>query len=310
MTFLPALKRIVGTTLGALCMFHAVTLCETSSRAYPHVVKPNETLAEISFGVYGDPNREPVLAGANALDIRPGTVIIPGMRIEVPAPIFVRSSRGETWQDIALVWLGSRDRAQWLAKANNNATSWVPPAEGTQVMIPAVVAHLAGEKEDITSIARKYGGDSKRAWELNAYNGREGVEVKPGEVILVPLYDLALSQQGREEARRAGSALVAEGGGLAFQDQRRVDGELPILLSELRNGRYPEVLARAGQMLGVAELSRPQLAVIYRAMTESYVALDVTGAAVSACKKWLENASTPQLDPRLTSPKVIRVCTK
>jgi hypothetical protein len=298
-----ARRFLASATLAAFGSF------APAAHAYPHIVQAKETLAEIAYAVYGDPNREPVLAGANGLDARGGSMIVPGVRLEVPAPIYVRSGRGENWQDLAVTWLGSRERSQWLAKANN-AVPWVPPAEGTQVMIPAVVVHIAGEREDITSVSKRYGGDAKRAWELNAYNGREGVEVKPGEIILVPIYELTLTSKGRDEAKRAGSALLSEGGASSFQEQRRIDGELPVLLAELRNGRYPEVLARAGQMLSVTELSRPQLTVIHRAMTESYVALDVPGAAAASCKLWLANAQSPVLEPRLVSPKIRAVCNK
>ncbi|HEY5145369.1 MAG TPA: LysM domain-containing protein, partial [Polyangiaceae bacterium] len=49
--------------------------------AFTHIVKPGETLALIAERIYGEPKREVVLVGANALDVQGGTVIVPGMRL-------------------------------------------------------------------------------------------------------------------------------------------------------------------------------------------------------------------------------------
>ena len=45
----------------------------------------------------------------------------------------------------------------------------------------------------------------------------------------------------------------------------------------VRRGRYIEAVARGASLLSGASLSEPQLAEIYRALTEAYVALDANG---------------------------------
>jgi hypothetical protein len=276
--------------------------------AYTHVARPGETLAQIAELAYGDARREVVLVGANALDVRGGSQVAPGMRLEIPAPTFIRAGRGDTWPDLALVWLGHKDRSATLARAND-AVPWVPPAEGREIIVPAVIAHIAGENEDIVSIAKRYLSETKRAWELNVYNLREGTEVKPGEIVLVPIVDLQLSDKGKEEARRAGLAALSEGGGTSFQAQKRAEGELPLLLADVRGGRYVDVITRGNTLLTLGDLARPQLAAIYRALVEAYVALDAYGAASAACKAWkLQGGGS--LERRWTSPKIVSACSR
>src|SRR6516162_11324328 len=85
----------------------ATILLSTRALAFPHVVEPGETLAQIAQRVYGDAKLETVLVGANALDSQGGTIIARGMRLEVPAPGHHTVVQGETWADLALLWLGT-----------------------------------------------------------------------------------------------------------------------------------------------------------------------------------------------------------
>jgi hypothetical protein len=276
--------------------------------AYVRVTRPGETLAQIAETAYGDPRREVVLVGANALDAKGAAQLVPGLRLIVPAPTFFRTQAGDTWPALAEVWLGHKERAATLARANGTHP-WIPPAEGREVIVPAVLTHIAGEREDIGTIARMYLGETKRAWELNVYNLREGIEVKPGEVVLVPLPELTLSERGRAEAKAAGLAALAEGGGSTFQAQRRAESEMPQLLNDVRAGRYVDVVTRGNTLLAGGDLSRPQLLAIYRSLLEAYVALDAVGAAAASCKAWKREGGT-LLDPRWVSPKVRAACTQ
>jgi hypothetical protein len=291
-----------SAVLAGICLLGPVG----DSYAYDHIARQGETLAQIAELAYGDARREVVLVGANSLDLKGGSQLVPGLRLEVPAPGFFRVGKGDTWPDLALVWLGHRDRAATLARANGTVP-WVPPAEGREVLVPAVVTHIAGEHEDITTIAKRYLGELKHAWELNVYNFRDGVEVKPGEVILVPMVDLVLSERGRAEAKQAGLAVLAEGGGSSFQAQKRAENEMPQLIGDVEKGRYIDVITRGNTLLALGDLSRPQLLAIYRSLLEAYVAVDATGAASASCKAWQKQGGT-DLDPRWVSPKVRAAC--
>jgi LysM repeat protein len=289
----------------------AVTLTIVAAgdaRAFPHVVKSHETLAQIASRVYGDSKYETVLVGANALDAQGGTVIVPGMRLEIPAPEHHTIVHGETWADLAAEWLGTNDiaRADLLARTNHSVP-WVPPVEGQEIEIPPVVAYIAGEGETVNSIAQRFWGDPNRGWELDPYNRREGVFVKRGEVVLVPLPHLKLTDAGKSEARAAAERQGASGGALLDQ-QQRAELELPQLLADVRYGRYVEALARGNRLLGSASLTHPQLATVHRALLEAYVAIDARPAAAAACAAWRANEPEGVLDPIRVSPKIRAAC--
>ena len=134
-----------------------------------------------------------------------GTVIAAGMRLEVPAPGHHTVMQGESWADLALSWLGTNDmaRTELLAHANKGVP-WVPPVEGQEIEIPAVMTYLAGDGRDgQLASPQRFWGDPNRGWELNTYNRREGVTVHRGEVVLVPMPGLRLTEAGRAEARAA-----------------------------------------------------------------------------------------------------------
>ncbi len=281
--------------------------------AFVHVVTQGETLAQLAMRVYGTPRFETALAGANALDAHGGSAIVAGQPLEVPAPSHARVKDGDTWFGLARIHLGDPRRAETLARANG-AVSWIPPAAGQEIEIPAVVAHIVGEGETMATIAHRYLNDLNRGWELEAYNGRmtDGgpSRLSRGDVILVPLLDLSLTDEGKREARAAADRTRTEGGGQAFEAQRRAETEIPPLLADVRAGRYVDAVVKANRLLGSGELTRPQLAAVHRALVEAYVALEAPGLAAGACAAWKAHANPGdvRLDPRTTSPKVRAAC--
>src|SRR5262249_17943448 len=152
----------------------------------------------------------------------------------------------------------------------------------------------------------RYMPDPRRAWELNHYNFREGntLPLRRGEVILVPVTSLTLTAEGKAEARGAKEHDRGQGAGLVLEQQRKAEAELPQLTQELRKGMYADVVARGNRLIGMGVLTKPDLATIYRALVESYVALDATSAAIAACSAYKSNTLDTRLDPVTTSPKV------
>jgi LysM repeat protein len=290
-----------GAALGALLSWGAPAL------AFSHIVKPGETLSQIAARVYGDARKETVLAGANALDVQGGSAIVPGMRLEIPSPGHHTVIAGDTWNALALTWLGDTRRADVLARLNHTV-AWVDPPVGLAVEIPAVIAHIAADGESSASIAARYWGDSNRGWELNAFNGRREVPLQRGEIVLVWLPDLVLSDAGRGEARQSKARVESETETARLDVQRRADAELPLLTDDVAKGRYVGAVARANRILGSGPLTRPELAIVHRALLEAYVALGAEEEAVAACTAWRANDPGAHLDPVLTSPKVRAWC--
>jgi LysM repeat protein len=294
----------------ALALLATVSLAADEASAFTHVVSEGETLAQIAIRVYGTPRFESAIASANALDAHGGSVIVAGLPLEIPAPSHHRTNEGDTWSELARVFLGSPKRAETLARANRGV-SWVPPVPNQEIEIPAVIPHIVGDGETMPALAQRYLGDPNKAWELDAYNGRKGTQrLARGDIILIPLLDLALTAEGKKEAIRAAERTRTEGGGRAYEAQRNAEADIPPLLADVRAGRYVDAVAKGNRLLGSGELTRPQIATIQRAMVEAYVALEAPGLAAGACAAFLAASEGPptRLDPRTTSPKIRAAC--
>jgi LysM repeat protein len=286
----------------------AVALASDDASAFGHVVSQGETLAQIAIKMYGTPRFETALVGANALDAHGGSAIVAGQPIEIPAPSHHRVVEGETWHGLAKTFLGDSRRAETLARANGGV-SWVQPVVGQEVEIPAIVAHIAADGETMPQLSQRYFGDLNKAWTLDAYNDRKGDQkLLRGDIILVPLLDLALTEEGKKAARAAADRTRTEGGGQAYDAQRRAEADIPPLYADVRAGRYVDAVAKGNKLLGSGELTKIQLGSIHRALLEAYVALDAAGLASGSCAIWRANSGETRLDPRSLSPKIRAAC--
>lgn len=275
--------------------------------AFVHVVRPNESLAQIAQRVYGDSSREGLIASANALDVQGGSAIVPGMQLQIPACSYHRAGEHETWPALAKQFLGDDKRADALARVND-ALAWIAPSPGLEVRVPYVLGYIAAEGDTTTEIARRFLGDPNRAWELEAYNGKKEWKLVRGQVVLVPISDLELTPIGRAEATGADARVHDEAGGTALAKQRKVAAEIPTLLADLRAGRYVEAVARGNRLLAVSDLTKAETASIERGLVEAYVALDAKAAAGAACDAWHAADPTATLDPTYVSPKIRDAC--
>lgn len=275
--------------------------------AFPHVVQPGETLAQIAERSYGQVDMERVLVSANGLDAQGGIPIVPGMRLEVPAIAHRRCEPGDTWTALAKELLGDESRADVLAMANDGSP-WLPPADGQEIIVPYNLRVIVGQADTIITIAQRFLGSKEKAWILAHYNHLPDAIVHRGDVILVPLGALKLTDEGKKEAAHAEAFERTEATGTTREAQRRVDAEMPALLADVRSGRYAEALVLASRMLGYGELARPQVALLQRQLLEIYVALDADGLATAACRAWREADPQATLDPIYLSPKILAAC--
>jgi hypothetical protein len=279
----------------------------TRAVAFTHVVQPGETLASIAEHVYGRIQHERILVAANELDVQGGLSIAPGMRLEVPALAYVRIRKGDTWATLAGEHLGSPKRSDALAIANGT-NPWLPVEEGAEIAIPYNLRLIVTAPDTLPQIAYRYLGDAKKAWALEQYNGLKGIEVRRGDVLLVPLTDLPLTEAGKREASLARSLEGTEAHGEMRARQQRVAAELPALIADVRGGRYVDAVRRGAGFLAISDLTNPELAVIQRQLLEAYAALGATGLASAACDAWRKVDPSAILDPDWLSPKLLRAC--
>lgn len=284
------------------------SLASPPAHAFPHIVKPGETLAQIAERVYGRVEMEKLLVAANALDTGTGIPIVPGMRLEIPALSHHRIAQGESWPILAERLLGDPERSDVLA-ISNGTMPWLPPQDGLEIIVPYHLRYVAEPGDTTLTVAYRFLGERDKAWMLDRYNRLKGKALRRGTVLLIPLTELPLTPEGKLEAENAGVLVRSEGQGKAREAQRKADVELPLLAAELRNGRYVDVIARANRVLGLGELSSPQKAAIHKSLTEAYVALDANVLAESSCAAWRQADPNAVLDPVELSPKIMRVCT-
>jgi hypothetical protein len=194
-----------------------------------------------------------------------------------------------------------------LAKANQ-AKSWVAPDDGADILVPYNLRYVVQQRETVPAIASRFFADKESAWMLDRYNRVGGKALHRGQVILVPLTDLPLTEEGKNEAHMAEALVRSEAGRAAHMAQRKTAVELPLLAKDLSGGHYLEVVVRANRLLGLGELTVPQVARIHKMLTEAYVALDAPGLAAASCQKWRESDASAKLDPIDVSPKILAVC--
>ncbi|MGZ3418509.1 MAG: LysM peptidoglycan-binding domain-containing protein [Polyangiales bacterium] len=301
--------------LRSLLLMSAFVLVASDASAFPHVVRKGETLASIAKTIYGRPDFEHILVGANALDAQGGSVIAPGMRLEIPAVGHARAALGDTWIALADRYLGDVRHAAVLAEANGTHP-WLPPDPGSEIVIPYVLRHFAAADETIFDLSERYLGDKMLAWQLVVFNDLKKNDIKRGDVVLIPLKNLPLTPEGEAEA--AGDHGDAAGGH-AKAKQKKIDEQLPELQKLVSEGRWVEAIGLGNRLLGTAgsvparelgDATRSQLARIGKLLATAYVALDATGAAWDACQLYLDHAHTIHLEPATTSPKLRAVCTR
>ena len=299
--------RLVVRSFAVGVLIGSGVLVGRPALAFTHIVHSSETLAGIAERYYGKIQYEKILVYANDLQLCGGSAIVPGMRLEIPAMEHHRVVAGETWPSLAKTWLGDENRAGVMARANK-AKPWIPPDDGTDIVVPYTLRFIVQHRETAPSIAKRFYKDLEDAWMLDQYNQIHGKALRRGDVVLVPLMALPLTEEGKRAARRARKRQQSQGAGQAMLVQRKVEQQMPALKGELRGGHYLEALVRANRMLGLGELTTPQLATVYRVLTEAYVAVGARGLAVEACDKWRHFDKGVVLEPVMTSPKILAVC--
>jgi hypothetical protein len=277
------------------------------ANAFVHIVQPGDTLASLAERFYGKIQHERLLVAANALEMEGGIRITPGMVLEVPALTYVKVAPGQTWKLLAQRFLGGEHRAHALAQANDSQ-AWLFPPTDSEVAMPYNLRFVASGNETIVGLAYRYLGDRKKAWMLDQYNQRKGRQLVRGEVVLIPVTDLVLTEQGKQAAATAQGLLQRQLGGAALNAQRQVELEQGMLSDDLRHGRYVEVVERGLQCFAKGELSQPQRARIHRQLLEAYAALDARELAHKSCAAWLKEDPKANLDPMLLSPKILSAC--
>ena len=199
-------------------------------------------------------------------------------------------------------------RTELLAHANKGVP-WVPPVEGQEIEIPAVVTYMAGDGRDRQHHrGALLGRPEPRLGAQRVQPARRACSCGAARSSSSPMPGLRLTEAGRAEARAAAERDGASGG-MALELQRKADAELPQLLADVRYGRYAEAVARGNRLLGGGALTHPQLAVVApRAARGVRRPRRPRARPPAACAAWRSNEPNPALDPVRVSPKIRAAC--
>jgi hypothetical protein len=272
-----------------------------------HVVRPGETLASIAERYYGDPRRESVLVAENGLTSEGGSEIVVGLRLSIPTVSYHRVQEGETWSQLAADVFGDARRAFVLHEANGGGPG-EQPDPGAELLVAYPLRHVVAQHESIRSIAKLYYPNPNAMNLLRRFNNLKAARLQRGQIVLVPLTDLLLSEQGRKLAEQTGS--VPKGRGDVRDKQARIDEQLPALRDTVRHGRYAEAVALASKLLGAGDLTGNQIVTIQRELGTAFVALGRDDLAREAFVAALVQQSDLDLDLARTSPRVLGVFAK
>lgn len=272
-------------------------------RPVVHVVRPGETLASIAQRYYGDPRRESMLVEENGLTAQGGAAIVVGMRLAIPFVAFHCVGEGESWGSLAERFYGSADRAFLLIDINRGSPGDQPDV-GAELIVPYPLRHTAEQNEDLRQISSEYYGNNRRSGvrRLRRFNAMRGIRPARGQVVLVPLQDLVLSEEGLALAEAQLERDLSSGETRQLQEQ--IDDQLPALREHNRNGRFAEALTLGNHLLGAGQLTGNQVVTIQRELATGYVALDRRDLAREAFLHALRRQPHLELDITRTSPKV------
>ncbi|MBM4360335.1 MAG: LysM domain-containing protein [Deltaproteobacteria bacterium] len=275
--------------------------------AFPHVVRAGDNPGGLAERFYGRIDRERIVVAANQLDTGGGSSVLPGMRLEIPAVSHHLVLQGESWPSIAAAKLGGSARAEVLARINKS-NPWEPPAAGREVILPYPLRHVASQGDTAESLAYRFLGKRDDAWMVLSFNGLQRPRLAQGEVILVPVSDLTLTDAGKAAAREASATTASESGGRVKERQESAARDLNGLAAKVRDGGYVEAIALGAGVLGQGELTEAQLARAHELLTEAYVAVGEGRLASASCARWKKLAPSLELDPVRHSPKILAAC--
>ena len=299
------LPRLISCCTGLVSLLLTAAAHARADEAVVHVVRPGETLAAIADLYYGESKRENAIVAENALGADGGQAIVVGLRLIIPTVRYHRVQEGETWAALAERYYGDVRRAFVLIDANA-AGAGKQPAAGAQLLIPHPLRYLGSSHDPVRQAAREfYDGSTKTIVMLRRFNGLKGSRGVRGDILLLPLANLVLSEQGKKLAQEQGKALADAAD--ARDRQLSVHDELPALREHVQRGRYVEAVALANRLLGMGQLTGNQIVTIQRELGTALVALDREDLALAAFKALLEKQPDVELGLGDTSPRVLHV---
>jgi hypothetical protein len=184
----------------------------------------------------------------------------------------------------------------------NQGNRRIQPDEGAELLLPYPLRHVVAPGETLARIAQIYMPDSPTSLKrLRLFN--PGARIERGRVVLVPLFDLRLAGDGRNEAAEA--FMRAAGGGAAKEAQDEVESSLPELIRHVQDAHFAEAVALGNRLLGAQSLTSTQAVTIQKELGVAYVAMERGDLAEASFRAALALQPNLELDTVRTSPRVL-----
>ena len=135
------------------------------------------------------------------------------------------------------------------------------PADGAQIIVPYNLRYIATQADTIVTIAQKFTGEKEKAWVLDQYNHMKGQPVRRGDVVLIPLTNLPLTEagKGRDRSGRTPRCAAKRRGRHATRSARSKP-RCRCCSETFAAGAMSTPSRARGKLLALGELTRPQLA--------------------------------------------------
>jgi len=148
--------------------------------------KTEETLSHVALIHYGDPKKYIYLVAANRIadpDRYPK-----GKTLWVPTVWKYRLKKGDNLSRVASKYLKDKNRAEFLAWLNRISKPKDLKA-GALITIPFLLKHRVQQGQSMVDVSRRYYFRTKPTSLLRKFNNKRTNALKPGEIILVPIFD-------------------------------------------------------------------------------------------------------------------------
>jgi hypothetical protein len=277
---------------------------QDANRPVIYRVKQGDTLELIAAEFYGDRSKALFIAAENKLT-RPRS-LKPGERLRIPVCREVMTAPGDTFESLAMTYLGSARRGGFLADWSGLPQDDSLPA-GTPILIPFAISYTAPTAESLAEVARSFFGDASKGEVLRRYNLLEKSSLDRGETVLVPALQIRISPS-RQPVLDAESRARRDHRRDALARAARV---LPAARLAWKTGDYAQVKALVVPL--EAELDyldadeAVELAVL---LGSAHIAFDAEELALACFRRAIDRQAQHALRRYDTSPKILAVWQK
>ncbi len=175
-----------GPLFAALLVVTAALLAPPPARALRYKPKPDESLANIARVHYGASKKQIYLMPTNR--ITDPSQVSKRKRLWIPTVWRYRIKRGDSLTRLARKYLKDASRAEflmWLNRIEDPKDLEV----GRLITMPFLIRHRVQEGQNMVDLAKRYYFRAKPAGLLRKFNQKRTNVLKPGEIILIPIYD-------------------------------------------------------------------------------------------------------------------------